>query len=394
LQSSSAKPVETAGDVPAPVVSARDARLFTQLDVRLAELRRKLGIPGVSATIIFPDGLTWTGVDGMADVAGRVPVRPGTPFALASISKTFTAALILQLIGEGRLALGTSAAAILPALGLDPRITIRELLDHTSGLPDFFLNPKIEAALDARRDQAWTSAESLSYVGPAAYPPGVHFHYSNTNYLVLGLIAEHLTGDSVAAELRRRFIDPLGLTTVVYQGEEAPHMAVARAYRFSSASATAPAIDVGDGSAVVPFPSLVSASGAAGSLAASSGDVASWARDLYASDVLAPGLRALMIADANRTSAVDPTFRYGLGVETLAIGGHRTLGHDGRYIGVEDAVRYFLDAGLTIAVMTNQDRASPGLVVRALLAIATTRGAEPPPPAAVVGWPLSVRKPS
>jgi hypothetical protein len=85
-------------------------------------------------------------------------VTPNTAFAYASISKTFTSALILQLVDEGTLHLTDSAAALLPPLRLriDPRITVRMLLDHTSGLPDYFLNPKIDRPLQARPRDAWT----------------------------------------------------------------------------------------------------------------------------------------------------------------------------------------------------------------------------------------------
>jgi CubicO group peptidase (beta-lactamase class C family) len=108
------------------------------LDARLARLRAKYGLPGVSAAIIFADGSMWRGTGGDADVAAGVPVTPDTSFSVASVSKTFTAALILALIEDGRLSLDGSAKGYLPSLPIDPAITVRELLDHTSGLRDFF----------------------------------------------------------------------------------------------------------------------------------------------------------------------------------------------------------------------------------------------------------------
>ena len=112
------------------------------LQARLDRLRLKAAIPGISAAILFPDGTVWRGSSGFANVKAKTPVTPETAFAVASVSKTFTAALILALCDEGRLRLGTSVASLLPGLRLDPKITVRQLLDHTSGLRDFFLDAR------------------------------------------------------------------------------------------------------------------------------------------------------------------------------------------------------------------------------------------------------------
>lgn len=369
-------PVAPAPDPNSLASGGRAEVLAARLEARLTSARVKLGMPGVSATILFPDGSAWTGTSGMADIKHKVPMRPSTAFPLASISKTFTAALILQLVDEGRLGLETSAASILPERRLDSRMTVRMLLDHTSGLADFFESPKIDSPLLAAPDARWTPERTLGYVGKPLFAPGHGYHYSNTNYLILGLIAERLTGDTVASEVRQRFFDPLDLSTASYQGAEKPRASAARGYRFFSLALTAKPVEVGDGSAAVPFMAIVTASGAAGSIAATSADVARWARALYVGNVLSPAMRLAMSADAFRSTAVDPTFRYGLGVEVLTIDGHMSLGHDGRYLGYQNAVRYFPVEGLTIAVMTNQSRTSPGLVVKALLALA---GSSPVP---------------
>ncbi|MCJ7712019.1 MAG: beta-lactamase family protein, partial [Chloroflexi bacterium] len=148
---------------PAPAPQVPDA-LAAQLDARLAQLRKSAAIPGVSVAIAWDDGRLWLGAAGMADIAAKEPVTTGTAFALASVSKTLTAAVVLQLVGQGRLALDEPVASLLPAYELDPRITVRMLLDHTSGLPDYFLNPKIEKPLRVEPDAAWTPERAWSYV--------------------------------------------------------------------------------------------------------------------------------------------------------------------------------------------------------------------------------------
>jgi D-alanyl-D-alanine carboxypeptidase len=352
------------------------------LDAQLAAARVLHGIPGVSATIVFSDGTRWTGTAGLADVAKGVPVRPGTPFALGSISKTFTAALILRLIGEGRLALTDGAAAHLSGLpggSIDPRITIAHLLDHTSGIPDFFLNQRIERAFAADPDARWTASRAFSYVGRPRSAPGDRFVYSNTNFLLLGLIAERVGGQPLATQLRERFWTPLELRTVSFQGTDSPFVPLARGYRFSTDSVAEPPMAVQGTTEIVPFRAAVTASGGAGSIAASSTDVASWARALYSGSVLGPLLTAAMIADAARPTAIDPARPYGYGIYVLPVDGRPTVGHSGRYLGVRSVVRHFPLDGLTIAVLTNQSRTDPGLVLIDLLRSAMQAQADAPP---------------
>jgi D-alanyl-D-alanine carboxypeptidase len=362
------------GQPPATARTALEARLQSSLD----RLRTKNAIPGVSATILFPDGTSWTGVSGLAEVATKTPVTPDTAFAFASMSKTFTSALILQLAAEGKLTLGASAASLLPPglpITLDRRITVAMLLDHTSGLADYFLNPKIDRLLQRTPTKAWTPADALRYVGKPLSPPGRAWHYSNTNYLLLGLIAERLTGKSMATLVRERFLDPLHLDATWYQSEEKPRAPLADGYRVTSTKPTARPADLDDGSGVAPFRSVVTAAGGAGSVAGTSADVARWARALYGGDVLGPVGTGLLLSDFTKTTNYVPGVSYGFGVQALSIDGHPTLGHSGRLLGFRGVVRHLPVEGVTIAVLTNQSRADPAVVARALLRIVL-----PPPP--------------
>ncbi|HEX5825650.1 MAG TPA: serine hydrolase domain-containing protein [Candidatus Limnocylindrales bacterium] len=350
----------------------RATALAAQLQATLEHVRAKLAVPGVSVTILFPDGSEWTGAGGLADVANRTPVTPATAFAFASMSKTFTSALILQLVAEGRLHLNDSAALFLPPLKkpIDRRITIAMLLDHTSGLHDFFLNPKIDKPLQSQPNRAWTTDEVLSYVGKRYFPPGRGWHYSNTNYLLLGLIAERITGAPLAAAIRTRLLEPAGLTTTWYQAAEKPRAALAHGYRLPGVKLTVRPIDLDDGSGIAPFRSVVTAAAGAGSLAGTSGDLARWARLLYSGEILGADGTAVLLGGFGATATYRPTVPYGYGVQAVVVDGHPSFGHSGRLLGFRGAVRHFPVDGLTIAVLTNQSRADPGVIVRALLAVA------------------------
>lgn len=341
-----------------------------RLQLELDRLRKKLAIPGVSVTIIFRDGTAWTGTSGFADIVKNVPVAPDTGFALGSVSKTYTAALILALADEGRITLDTSARTYLPdATSLDARITIRQLLDHTSGLDDYFLHPPIDKALQGKRSAAWTTEQTLKYVGKPYFPPGRGWHYSNTNYLYLGLIAERITGTTVAEALRTRFLDPNGLEATWYQAVEKAPIQVAHAYRFANAKASAKPIDLSDGTAVSPFTSVVTAAAAAGSMAATSADAAHWARLLYTGELLGPVTTAEMVAGAAGTARYEPRVPYGLGVQVVTIDGRPTVGHSGRLLGSRAVIRHLPMERTTIAVLTNQSRVDPGTIVSRLLGV-------------------------
>ena len=375
VPSGSAAPVSSGAPSPSGPTPAEQRAALTaaRLQSSLDATRRSLRIPGVQATILFPDGTSWTGASGLADVARKAPVTPNTAFAIASVSKTFTSAVILGLVDEGRLRLADPAIRYLPALRLkvDRRITVGMLLNHTSGLADFFLNPKIDGPLQRRPTATWTVDQTLRYVGKTLSPPGKAFHYSNTNYVLLGLIAEHITGQPYARLVRTRLLDPTGLAVTWVQTAEAPRATLAHGYRFVGTKRTAPPIDLADGSGVAPFRSVVTAAGAAGAVASTSGDLAKWGRALYSGKVLGPTGTGALLAGFTPTAGYVPGVVYGYGVQALVIDGRPSLGHSGRLLGFRSAVRHFPLDGITIAVLINDSRDDPGAIVARLLPIAT-----------------------
>jgi D-alanyl-D-alanine carboxypeptidase len=350
------------------------ARLQKTLD-RFAVAHR---LPGASVTITWPDGRTWTGTTGLADVKAGRPVTPDTAFAIASMSKTFTSALILSLVDDGKLGLDTKVAPLLPAVRLGipgvpipAGVTVRMLLDHTSGLADYFFGKGIDTALMARRGATWTAAQALSYVGKPIGKPGRSWHYSNTNYLLLGLLAEKVAGKPFATQIRERFFDPLKLGGAFIQVAEAPPGPIAQGYYYTGFSLA----EVPKGLAdvrrrVVPFTSVVTAAGSAGDVAATSADLAAWARALYGGSVLRPETLAAAIADAKKTARFNPYVPYGLGVQVTKIGDRRALGHSGRFIGVRGELRYLPDDGLAIAILANQNGVDTRPLVAKLISLA------------------------
>jgi D-alanyl-D-alanine carboxypeptidase len=358
--------------IPQPRPASATPQVRAALDARLEALRKRAGIPGISAAIVFPDGTRWQGTAGLADVAAGRPVTADTAFPVASVSKTFTAALILGLVQDGTLDLDASARSYLPSLPIDSRITIRELLDHTSGLRDFFFGAGVDHALLSNPTRTWDPARSLKYLGKPYAKPGVSWHYSNTNYLVLGMIAEAVGHATVAEQLRARFLGPLGLDHTFYQAVEKPRGPLVHDYRFLGTAATLPAIDLWDGTGVVPFTSVVTAAGGAGSIATTATDLAAWARALYGGDALDRATRDAMFDDVLRTAKLKPAIGYGLGVQSVTVDGFPAVGHSGRYLGARAVFRWLPVQGVGIAVLTNQSRSDPNPILASLLKIALT----------------------
>jgi D-alanyl-D-alanine carboxypeptidase len=249
------------------------------------------------------------------------------------------------------------------------KVRVRNLLDHTSGLRDYFFHPSIDHLLLSRPGRRWTAAQAMKYVGPAYFEAGKGWHYSNTNYLVLGMLAEKVGRAPLADQIRQRFLRPLGLDHVWYQPEDRAPRDVAHGYRFLSTDPKAAAIDLSDGTSLTPFTSVVTAAGGAGGFAANATDLARWAQALYGGAVLHPEYLAAM-TDVAATAAVKSTIPYGYGVQVIDIDGRRSLGHSGRLLGFRSAVRYLPDQGVSIAVLTNQSRTDPAPIVRALLRLA------------------------
>jgi D-alanyl-D-alanine carboxypeptidase len=185
--------------------------------------RAEGALPGMVVRVDAP-GLHWSGARGSADLDSATPLRPGQPLRIASATKTFTAAAVLRLVDQGRLELDRPVAGLLPprydsALrrgGYQPaRITVRELLAHTSGLDDFGTDPAYQRAVLSHPDRRWTPLRQVRWAmshGHRLGRPGSHCHYSDTGYVLLARIIVEVTGRSQAGAYRRWLgFDRLGL---------------------------------------------------------------------------------------------------------------------------------------------------------------------------------------
>ncbi|MET9829045.1 serine hydrolase domain-containing protein [Streptomyces sp. NPDC006385] len=178
------------------------------------------GAPAALAQVRVGDEV-WSGASGVRDVRTRQAARPGDRYRIASITKAMVATVVLQLVDEGRLGLDDAVVrhltGVLPAA--HAKVTVRQLLDHTSGLPNYFdvLFPTgTDAELERNRFRYVAPEELVRRAVEQPPAPAGQFSYSNTNYVVLGLIAERATGRPLARELERRVLRPAGMKDTSY----------------------------------------------------------------------------------------------------------------------------------------------------------------------------------
>lgn len=217
----SASPYSSLAHIPS---AEFDPGLAAALDQTLDQVMADPRIPGVLLTVDVPGMGTWSGARGMAHREANLPMTPNDRFRIASVTKVFVATVVLQLAQEGRLTLDDPVGAWLPGLvPYEGQMTIRHLLNHTSGLYNY-MDSGFMRTVRFQPDRVWAPAELVAYSAARRmyFPPGApsRWRYSNTNYVVLGMIVERVTGSSLATEIRRRILDPLGMRDTFFEGNE------------------------------------------------------------------------------------------------------------------------------------------------------------------------------
>src|SRR6266540_545320 len=186
-------------------------------DVRLQQLldswRQRADVPAVALAVDGPGRSRFVAASGTGERGGGVPVTVEGQFRVASTTKLFLATVVLQLVEEGRLHLDAPVAAYVPGFSQAHGVTIRQLLDHTSGIPDYTRTEHFHEGLLADRDRRWSTDDVLALVAGIRrdFPPGTDYSYSNTGYILLGRVIDTVTGSTWAGEIRRRILDPLRL---------------------------------------------------------------------------------------------------------------------------------------------------------------------------------------
>lgn len=311
--------------VPAPTV-ALDNPDAARFGAALEAARSIGGAYGVTFAAVRDGELLWSGATGRYR-DGATSLGADDSLVIGSVTKTFVAATVLQLVEEGRLDLDDAVLDHLPGERSVTRdITIRQLLDHTSGLADVF-NDKTRVGIETEPREAWDRRELFATLHAPWYAPGEGYAYANTNYYLLGLIVERLTGASLADELDRRFFTPLGLPT-------------------------AHVVSPDDGASAPLEPAWASIFWASGAMTASAADLARWGDALYG-DVLLDAESRREMMRLNRED-------YGLGVQRIEVPGATGHGHTGMLKTYTSLLLHLPDEDVTLALLVNRTHVDLG----------------------------------
>jgi D-alanyl-D-alanine carboxypeptidase len=341
--------------------------LDSLLQATLDQQQINLNVKALSAAVQFPDGSVWAGAAGFSSEFPFVKADTSMVFGIASISKTVTAGCILQMADDGLLNLDDSLHQWLDTFPhINPNITIRQLLRHQSGIFDVLSAPDFQPTLLADPDSIWQLADVVeTFINVPDFQPGAGFKYSNTNYILLGMIAEKVAGQPYYTEFRERFLTPLGLEAFSMRPHEPNTHPVAHAwYDFNGDGTVESAHNL-----LSTWHSFDAATGPAGSYYATASDVARWIRALVGGSVLS----ADMLAQAKTTVAAGfpAGTRYGLGLMERNFLGNKAYGHGGDFV-YSGSAWYFPEKDKSVAVLNNDGSKTSWQIAPAVQALLKT----------------------
>lgn len=344
-----------ADNAPAKATAQADVEIIRQTQSALEEAARSTG-PGAAVLIARGDQLLFRGARGRADIELGVPLAPDQVFRIASITKMFTAALVVKLVQEGRLSLDDPIARFLPRFPNGDGITVRMLLNHTAGISDQPVSPQSGAG---RIDRDTAALVDEIAMRPLSFAPGTDQAYSNAGYILLGAIVEHVTGQPWHAALEQQLLSPLGLaqTRLDAAATIVPH----RVAGYSTNAATGMVENA-------PFISMTNP-GSAGALVSTLDDLAAWMRALVGGRAIGPAGYRQMVAPA-ATSGDTRQYSYGFGLYTWRVRGEPMIGHTGQIHGFAAMLAYLPARDITIVVLANDYRFDAQTFGRRVAAIA------------------------
>ncbi|MFH7028300.1 MAG: serine hydrolase domain-containing protein [Heteroscytonema crispum UTEX LB 1556] len=336
---------------------AKDQLAFTQkasydlqdvLDEAVAEQK----IPGAVMYISSPRG-NWLGASGVSNLATKRLMEPTDGFAIASMSKTFVAVVVLKLAEEGKLNLDQAIGQLLPQditphIPNSKKITVRQLLNHTSGVAEYLTTEAFKKASAPRdRSKPWTAKEAIKYiygVNPQALP-GNKYIYTDSNYILLELIVEKITKGTLEQQIRDRILKPLALKSTFTELREPilGHPATGYSDRNKDGKLDSLA-QVNDGNGLGD-----------GGLVSNAEDLAKFAKALFAKkSLLSPKMMSQML----KFSSEGDRYGYGLGVERFPTPYGISFGHSGTAYGFVTLMAYLASKDTTVVVLLNNQNSN------------------------------------
>lgn len=314
------------------------ALLQFKLDSLVNAFAQNGNTKGVSIGIYCPEQGYWTGVSGISHPG--VNLTPDMKQGLASNSKLFIGVTMLKLDEQGLIDLDNPISTWLaPIPNVNPAITVRQLLNHTSGISDPFFTTSLLDSINAHPTHVYTTDEVLSYLGAPAFEVGTFYGYSNINYILAGMIAESATGLTMAQLVRQNIFTPLNLNNTFYDYGEAELAPLAHRWHDH--------LDYNDTSRV----SLNSAGGPAGSIFSTADDMAHWYHALMDGQVL----NQTSFDELTDFISFDGIGNYGLGIQRTNFYERENWGHGGSTHGYKTRSVYDPCSKVVVCALSNDD---------------------------------------
>ena len=360
-----ASPSASAGSAATGRVTTDAGALRAQFDA----LATELGAPGAAMLVRTPQGEV-TATYGVTSLRGSTPVSLDDHFRIGSNTKTMTGTVILQLVQEGRIALADKVAKYRPDVPNGGSITIEQLLTMRSGLANYTTTLELNRALDTQPQRAWNPEElvAMGLAEPPTFAPGDGWNYSNTNTVLLGLIAEQLEHKPLAQIFRERLFEPLGLRETSYPdiADASLPEPYSHGYIYSTnvdtmESNVLPPDQLAQAKAGTLLPSDTtnlnpSWAGAAGAGISTIRDLAHWVEALGSGALLGPTLQKERLASVQPVPVPLPDPKYGWGIAKIG----PLYGHTGELPGYNSFMGYDPVQKVTIVVWTNLAPAADG----------------------------------
>ena len=333
------------GSSPTSPPGQQQAFLGGTVDAVVQVAMQQQGIPGMTVALAKKGTMLYVQGYGVSDLTTRQATQPNVIFEIGSLTKQFTAALIMKLQEQGQLHVDDSLAVYLPEYNFPSTITLRMMLTHTSGLADFTNFPQLGDWVKHGVSEA-TVLTAVSQA-PLQFQPGTQYSYSNSNFFALGTIIEKLTAQSFAAVLDQYIFHPLGLMSTYYSLPSAGQSATGYT---NNGSGLVPAI-LWDRSAAF----------AAGALSSNVSDLVAWDNALMNGKVVSPASFKAMTTSNGFGTPEGGSYGFGLALATF---NHRpVIWHNGQIGGFTAENAVFLDSGFAVVVLTNDQDADTDAVV-------------------------------
>jgi len=323
-----------------------DLEISQELQAVLDGYSQAHGNVGLQATVILPDGTEWNGVSGYANDSKACPLTLAHNLYVGSITKTFTASLVMEQVEAGRIHLDAPISTWIQHSDGD-RLTVEMLMRHTSGIPSYTEDTSFLLTYFGRPQKQWLPEEMFAVIKdkPLKFEPGAFHEYSNTNYLILGMILEDVTGKSYG-ELLNNAATQMGLDRIYYPAFSS-NLILANGYDETI-------FNLGKRNLTAFRTSMETGAYSAGGIAGSSHDVAMYFHALFSGEWLVDETVAQMM---NTIDAPDEDLPlqvgYGLGVRNFVIDGESLYGHSGTIPGYSGIALHNPTYEYSIVVLSN-----------------------------------------